>query len=397
MINDVLELPDNGQQQPHAVEMKPVAMGYMVDQNGQPIVNQLGQPVLVQVPLAPKSTDLPTHLADVNDLFIKQKLKWNQRSCCCYDLDNVYDAYVGDKKTYDSHIVSVERKVCCCDMSVKEYKGPEPIIRAREKTGFWTRAFCRPHHSFMMEVTYPTQGAGDNVQYTIVRPGRTACCGGFVGLLCNAMCGAESTAAKPCVGFGACMTCCADEMTVHRGALKAGPNLMDEPSIPKEGKPDPVYIARQPPGCQVMFEPGVDVFKPEDQNNPIVSIRGPMCFGGLSEYCCDNHFHAYNGVKDAQSQPIGEVKKIRPQTCWEMCVACSTKIDYYGLDMKGANSDQKAAMYVSALMTDYMFFERDDGAIYYDANNKVIYINFCYCYLMGCLIPCTVCIPIPQQ
>jgi hypothetical protein len=307
-----------------------------------------------------------------DEFFMKQKLRLNKRGCCCYDLDNIYYVYKGNKEEYDSH-VHME--------PLPTYNGPQHILQAREKTGYWTRACCAPYHSFMVEISFPDKP--DQVAYTIQRPGRKACCP--AGFWCG-----EMGSAKPCIGYGACMPCCADEMTVHKGDIKAGEDCMDEPSGIKEGKADPIYQARQPPGCQVMFEPGVDVFKGDgsDGSEPVVKIRGPMCFGGCSELCCDNHFYAKND-KDVQ---IGEVKKLHPEGCVDLCKEICTEADNYSLDMKGSAPDERAAIFVGALLTDYMFFEMDHGLCHYDQHNRTCYINLCYCYCMGCLIPCSIAI-----
>jgi hypothetical protein len=252
---------------------------------------------------------------------------------CCVPITNQYRVHGGDNSSGPIIIQATEKSDCCC------------------------RTFCEPHHAFKMEIKV-TGG-----EYTIERPGL----GG----------------GKPCVCCCACSDACLQEMTMHAGNVQGEVGALQNPN--------PLFIVKQAPASQSMFEPVLNVTTPGD-DFPVLTVRGPTFFGGCSELCCESHF----GVTNRMGQSVGSMKKKVPSNCCQCCEAICTDLDRYDIKFEPTTTPQeKVALMTSTLMADYMLFEQDPGLCRY--RNGVLKIHCCNFYCAGCLVPCTLIIPLKQN
>ena len=65
-----------------------------------------------------------------------------------------------------------------------------------------------------------------------------------------------------------------------------------------------------------------------------------------------------------------------------------TDSDVYDVTFAGGSAvspQQKANVLAAMVLTEYMFFERDNDMCYYDGNYHLV---FCNCFIYGCVCPC---------
>ena len=119
-------------------------------------------------------------------------------------------------------------------------------------------------------------------------------------------------------------------------------------------------------------------------------MTGPQCFGGCSELCKESRFNATGTDNNHKGYVVKEV----PRTCMEVLrEICTDKDSYRVVFNEGVSAKEKAALLTGALLIDFMYFERDNGACSCVGGQDCLCINCCYCYCMGCLCPCEMCIP----
>lgn len=270
---------------------------------------------------------LAQRLAPHSKLYIKQTWTWGD-GCCAhfFDLRNKYTVHEGG---YDGN----------------------QIMFGEEKSSCFQRFCCGTQRSFLMHLEFADQPG--TPAYTIEREG---CFG------------------KPCLCCFACTDSCLDEVTIHEGFIEgeAGSLLTQRP----------VFRAQQAPASQSMFEPVVNVYK-AGESIPFQQMKGPTCFGGCSEFC----FPAVFSATDPSMNPKGSLIKPKPDGCCETLKACLTPFDRYEMDFDtNASGEEKGAMLASTLLTDFMYFEGDPGMCGRD--DVGCFVNLCFCYCAGCLIPC---------
>lgn len=146
---------------------------------------------------------------------------------------------------------------------------------------------------------------------------------------------------------------------------------------------NPVALARQASVGQSCCKPQIDSFQPGGTEAEL-RITGPCCFGGCSELCFDSHFMAVN-LKSEET--IGEVKKLRPATCMDAIKEMATDSDRFQIDFQKANNQQKMGLLTSAFLSDFMFFEQDNGMCRRTAGGQIAITCF-QCYVCGMLCPC---------
>jgi len=278
--------------------------------------------------------ELAKRLAPHSKLFVKQTFTWGDG--CCALLCDLRNKYIITSGSYD---------------------GPQVLI-GEEKSECFNRVCCGPNHSFLIHLTYPENPG--TAAYTIQRDGCDGC-------------------TKPCLCCFACSDSCLDEMTLHEGHKNRVDGILENPA--------PVFRAQQAPASQSMFEPVVNVFA-HGATETSMQVTGPTCFGGCSEFCCPASFVA----TDPKGSPKGALIKPKPDGCCEVLKACCTPFDRYEMDYDANTSgEEKAAMLTSTFLTDQMYFEGDPGMCGRDDHG--CYINLCYMYCAGCLIPCKLRLP----
>ena len=132
------------------------------------------------------------------------------------------------------------------------------------------------------------------------------------------------------------------------------------------------------------------------EKQPYAKMEGPTLFGGCSELCCDYHFpiSTFNGP--SKQGDLAEIIKRAPDGATATCRALFSTADEYEIVFKQPNMpvDQKASVLTSALLMDFMLFERgprDKCGTTQDG--KAFYINLFNCFCAGCVCPCRIYIP----
>jgi hypothetical protein len=198
-----------------------------------------------------------------------------------------------------------------------------------------------------------------------------------------------------CQRIPGCLVCCEscqDEMRLHAGdvgsADDAG-NLPDTKLI-AYGK---VPIGGG--GCT----PTVQVMDRSTGNEVQAAvIEGPMCFGGLTDCFCEAPFKISR--EKGKSGDLGKITKQTPKDCNGWCRAACSTADTYDMALteqgKALTPVQKAALIGEMVHLDYMFFEKDQFPISCEqkGNTTWVRLTMCLCYFYGCLLPCTVNIPL---
>ena len=258
-------------------------------------------------------------------------------------------------------------------MNPEDPKKPGPVLMTgKEDSECWDRCCCSPHHSLLMH--FSPAWDPNRVLMTMERPGCGCCCG-----------------PKPCLNMMTCGDPCREEVILHAGHVTGRAGSVENPN--------PVMTLTQPKQCCSMnggCTPTIDIADTGNASVPHAQIKGPTCFGGCAEFCCENHFK-YESVGGGQGsgQGSGEIVHLTPKTCWELFCQCCTDVDNYHVNFAGgAGPIDKANMVAASVLIDYMFFEVDNGLCSYDPENKVLYITVTLCFCWGALIPCNICIPL---
>jgi len=320
--------------------MQPMGQPMMMQPMGQPMMQPMGMMMpMMQGPPQQQMGDLLSNIfAPQTDVYIEQ---WyivasdaNGNRGCCNGVTNKYVLHAGKDDKAPIFLEAEDQSECC------------------------NRCFCSPNHGFKLLIRQP---GSDTVLYTGERPG----CG----------------AGKPLVGCPAFGDSCIQEMTLHKGKL--------EGDIGEIKNPNPLFVVKQAPASQSMFEPVIQVFSPNaaEGSRAAVTIRGPCIYGGCSELCCDSVFQGTN----ADAKNVGKIKKKYPTNLCQACCECNTTLDRYDLTFQPtATPEEKVAMFTGAILTDYMLFESDHGMC--QCRNNTLYITCFNCYCCGVGCPCNICI-----
>lgn len=121
-----------------------------------------------------------------------------------------------------------------------------------------------------------------------------------------------------------------------------------------------------------------------------------MCFGGLSELCCQSSFPIStmqpNELKTTLKKgDLAEIVKKVPAGLAAAAREAFTDSDTYTMSFQPEANlapQQKAMMIASLVLVDYMFFEQDNGMCTYE--NGALKFTLFESYCCGCLLPCTV-------
>lgn len=121
-------------------------------------------------------------------------------------------------------------------------------------------------------------------------------------------------------------------------------------------------------------------------------VKGPTCFGGCTELCCDQPFNVKRVNKDGNVSveygDIATITKRKPSSMTGALREMLTDSDTYTLSVHDPSvpPQQRATLIGTLLLMDYMFFERDIDMCGVD--NGKFYVNICNCYMCGCVCPC---------
>lgn len=208
---------------------------------------------------------------------------------------------------------------------------------------------------------------------------------------CDCCCG---ECPKPCLCCFACTEGCSEHGTLHAGELQGDPGSMKG----NREKTKLLGESFQPRGgggirpvMQIMDRAGSS-----GDAEMFAATRGPFCFGGCSELCCDTRFGisiAQPGltVNQIHTLPFGDfasIEKKRPKNMSQAAREFFTDSDIYEVDFlsKSVTPQQKANVLATMVHLDYMFFERDNDMVYCDGDG--LHIVFFNCFCFGCVCPC---------
>lgn len=180
------------------------------------------------------------------------------------------------------------------------------------------------------------------------------------------------------------MDCCLDSMTMHAGAIHEEPNkagkLSDYSKV--------IGSAKQPKECNCT--PTLAIFDGHlpDQAPPTSFMHGPCVFGGCSEACFESDFAISRPQSGTKIGDVAILRKLKPRSCGDMCAECCTDSDRYYIEFKDKSltPQQKATLLGTLMLTDFMFFEQDNGMV--QCRDKRLIITFFNCYCGGCVCPC---------
>jgi hypothetical protein len=171
---------------------------------------------------------------------------------------------------------------------------------------------------------------------------------------------------------------CNDGVIIHEGDIEFEQGSCGGITVTTEGQAISKILQSS------SMTPQLDVYAEVDSESPYATITGPCCFGGCSELCCSSNF-AY----DKGDTPIASMKKRAPSTCGECCVEACTDADTFNVTFEdGIEAEEKANSLAAVFLTDYMFFEQDNGMVTCVPGGGLKFTCF-QCYFFGCLIPCT--------
>ena len=187
-----------------------------------------------------------------------------------------------------------------------------------------------------------------------------------------------------CVGCCNFAMCCLDSMSMHAGPISEPPSqagkLLDNSKV--------FGSATQEKGCSCI--PSLKIFDgpKTSHTKPFSMMHGPFIFGGCSEACCESEFPISRPESGKWIGDVAVIRKLRPRTCGDFLSECCTDSDRYSIEFKDKTltPQQKATLLGSMMLTDFMFFELDNGMVQCRDNKLMITCFLCYC--SGCLCPC---------
>lgn len=247
------------------------------------------------------------------------------------------------------------------------------MIRVQEQSECLPRICCKPNHSVVLQFNALDPSGAE--LFPVITMEREGCC------------------SKVCLGQVVCCDVCAQEAFVHAGNVPVTP----EAHAGKLPKDKVIGRAKVPVPFAGGLTPTIQIMdRTPDSDVHWASATGPTCFGGLSELCCTVPFAVKRVDKDTGkvSVDIGAVatiSKIKPKSLGAAARELLTDSDIYELEIhdKTITPQQRATLIGTALMMDYMFFERDLDCIGCDQNGNIV-LNMFNMFCCGVLIPCTV-------
>jgi len=296
-------------------------------------------------------------LGNSNSFYVQQQIQW---------LDAVSQGCISQKNKY--HVFDKDTNVL--------------IMIIKEESGDCNRCCCNPCHSLFAKF-YLVDEAGKATGTPVLTLERDGC-----------DCGQPSP--KPCLCCFACTENCSD-----RGIIYAGD--FGEAAVPGmsavRDKSTMIGETRQPlkgggfhPVLQIMER---DESDPEPSNIQFAAARGPRCFGGMSELCCNVEFGASKAKPDMGVDEIhklefdyASITKVKPASFTQALREAFTDVDIYvvAFEEEDVTPQQKANFLGTMIMMEYMFFERSNDICRYDG--RYFHLTFFNCFCYGCVCPC---------
>jgi len=292
-------------------------------------------------------------LNSTDSFFVQQQIRWAEAvTGGCIEQKNRYHIY--DKNTNAKIIVVKEESEDCA------------------------RCCCKPDHSLFAEF-YHVEGDEPVSQpfMTMERDG----------------CGCGDDCAKPCIGCFACNESCTQEAKLYAGPVSGKPGTMkgEERKNLLGSSVQPITGGGFKPVMQVM-----DRAQEDSASKTFAAARGPTCFGGCSELCCDTTFGlsaAKDGVTLSEIHELAfgdfaTIKKLKPSGFGQAMREAFTDSDLYEVTFltKAITAQQKANVLSTMIHLDYMFFELDSDMC--GVKDGAFYINFTNCFCYGVVCPC---------
>lgn len=241
-----------------------------------------------------------------------------------------------------------------------------PFMAAMERSNGCSRCCCAPYHNVFVEFKHSHDPeAPGPVAFTFERQG---VCGKCVS----------------CCNF---CNCALDSMNMHAGPINDDPD-----NAGKLSDYSRVFgSAKQPAGCSCT--PTLDIFDgttPEQASSASSIMHGPFCFGGCSELCCESEFPVSRPHSGLKLGDVAIIKKLAPKSCEDVCGECFGDADRYYIEFKDKSltPQQKATLLGTLMLTDFMFFEQDNGMC--QCRDRSLKITCFMCYCSGCLCPCNI-------
>jgi len=282
---------------------------------------------------------------------------------------------------------------------------PYPVFAVEEQTGAcckrdcFCRCCCSPKHpsvSYLYEVEAPQD------------PGDCVLCGQF----CWHQADVSYSKGPPimtyerigcCQRLPNCLVCCEmcqDEMRFYDGGIGDPETIADEAgSLMNYQAPTARGIVPiGGGGCT----PTVEIFEgPPGQapETPMAVVEGPMCFGGIKDWCCDTEFVI---SREAGGQgDVAKISKRKPHDLSSCCKAACSTADTYDVALTDPTTSNKMKSLIlgELVHVDYMFFEEDRFPITCEKQGDTNYLTIlcCLCYCYGCLCPCKCSIPCSEK
>jgi hypothetical protein len=197
----------------------------------------------------------------------------------------------------------------------------------------------------------------------------------------------------PCKWLDTCVLfpCCQDGMHVYAGPIADE----KEKGRPPSQRPDnqllgsvtqPIYGGCCIPTLHLRAD------GQSDTDQPFAKVEGPCFFGGWSEMCCSFKFYTSFFNSPTKAGDAALIIKKRPASLTGAAIELFTNSDVYSIQFSGnLTPGQKTTVLTAQLLADYMFFDGNTEKCKYE--NDTIYCYFCYCSILGWLVPCEIAIP----
>lgn len=264
-----------------------------------------------------------------------------------------------DKFTMQQKVHLKEAATCGCCEAANEYEIFDAshntrLLAVKERSSLLLRVCCAPTHNLMLDVmAIDPQG---NELFQVMTVEREACC------------------SKPCIGCCAFGGPCSDKATLHVGKQEGPAGKVEAGAS--------FGVIQQPMNGGGGFFPTLLVMDRDGETEKALKIKGPMCFGGCSEFCCDVNFR----IKGDNDVDRAVISKTRPKSMEGALKELMTDSDAFSIEVtdKSITPTQKAQLIGAMLLADYMFFERDMDMC---SCSDGFAINLCNIYCCGCLCP----------
>jgi len=337
-------------------------------------------------------------LNGVNTVSIRQHVKYLPKTCCtcppCVKQENTYSVYAGASRDAQREFLRIDEvsddwNRCCCApyhplrLEARSYVPPPGFSAAGVAQSDWQNLYgdvSRDWGSWGWQKRaeyYRDFYKNQPVHFNILRDDGQRCC-------CKCPC--------KCLSTHVCFSFCQDGAHVY-----AGP-LADEPDK-ERGRPwnlNPANLMGsviQPCGGG-WYRPNLEVRDGDDSRAPFGIIEGPCFFGGWSELCCDFKFFTSKPGSDKPGD-VAIITKQKPQSMAGVFQELDgANADNYMIEFNpeaNLTVNQKATLIAGQILVDYMFFDGNTEKCVVNDDGVTCY--FCYCLVIGALVPCYLHIP----